>query len=128
MRLVWEGLKQAFGARRRWVVDWASNSAEIAPAYAKGESMDSAIIYAVLPSDQTPRARQAARFSFEKSRNLQEKSALRRGKYVWQMGLRESPGALSLTVGACERLAIPYRILPLADAPQWTRVGPSQSA
>jgi hypothetical protein len=38
---------------------------------------------------------------------------------VWLVNFRRSPAALSYLVCAAETRAIPYRILPLADEPQW---------
>jgi hypothetical protein len=88
--------------------------------------MHSAIIYVVLSNEPRHDERQrAALLLVEADKLEQKKLAVRLGDYVWQINFREYPGALSQIVVACERLAIPYRILPLDAEPQWIRVDPN---
>jgi hypothetical protein len=42
---------------------------------------------------------------------------------VWQVNFRENPAALARLVEAAVSMKLTYRILPLADAPQWLPVG-----
>jgi hypothetical protein len=38
---------------------------------------------------------------------------------VWQINFREFPSALGWLIALCEQWDVRYRILPLADAPEW---------
>jgi hypothetical protein len=42
---------------------------------------------------------------------------------VWLVNFQMAPGYLGWLIALCERQGISYRILPLADAPQWLPVG-----
>ena len=49
----------------------------------------------------------------------------RLGKNVWLVNFQNAPYALGYLISYAERHAISYRILPLADEPQWIPAGPN---
>jgi len=49
----------------------------------------------------------------------------RSAKNVWLVNFQNAPYALGYLISYAERRSISYRILPLADEPQWIPVGTS---
>jgi hypothetical protein len=51
-----------------------------------------------------------------------QKGVLRLGENVWQVNMQENPSALARLINHADQFQLPYRILPLADVPQWLPV------
>jgi hypothetical protein len=83
--------------------------------------MHSAIFAAVQPTNPSQ-----PWFEFVEGTNKNPKinqNAERLAPGVFLVNFRKSPAALGLLICAAETSAIAYRILPLAEAPQWLPVG-----
>jgi len=57
------------------------------------------------------------------SKLTHSKNVERLGENVWLTNFQTDPSALGWLTTLCEQRGIPYRILPLADAPRWLPVG-----
>jgi hypothetical protein len=53
----------------------------------------------------------------------QQKGVSRLGENVWVVNLEENPLAFATLIYQAHLYGLTYKILPLADAPQWPRVG-----
>jgi hypothetical protein len=87
---------------------------------AKGHTaMHSAIFVAVNPATEETSTNWNTFIGEAAMSRTITKNAERLAEGVWLVNFRMSPAALSFLVSAAEHRSIPYKILPLADAPQW---------
>jgi hypothetical protein len=88
------------------------------------KQMHSAIVYAVMPTSHYELKEKTSYLLAGISKIEHNKSVRQLGDFVWQVNFQESPDAFAVLIGACEQLAIPYRILQLDAEPQWIRCDP----
>ena len=88
--------------------------------------MHSAILYAIMPSDQHKFYDESMLLRAATVKAEEHRSVKRLGDFVWEVNFREAPEALALLVHAFEQRKLPYAILPIDGEPQWIRRNPEQ--
>lgn len=89
--------------------------------------MHSAIVYAIMPDNETERRDEAMLLRAAVAKAAEHKSVRQLGDFVWEVNFREAPDALGLLICGLEQRKRPYAILPVADEPQWIRRDHPQS-
>lgn len=60
----------------------------------------------------------------EKPQHLdKQKGVLRLGENVWRVSVHENPSAFARLIFQADQYRLAYKILPLADEPQWLPAG-----
>ena len=78
---------------------------------------------AIIVVEETSARADWSRFLDEIRKKLVDaKGVDRLGENVWLVDFQKSPVALAWIVGFADRFGLVYKILPLADAPQWLPV------
>lgn len=88
--------------------------------------MHSAIIYAILPSNEQQYRDEAMILRTAVAKATAHKSVKQLGDFAWEVNFQEGPDALGLLVYAIEQRKLPYAILPIAAEPQWIRRNPAE--
>jgi len=84
--------------------------------------MHTAIFHVVAPENPTYEQKQQFDNFCKATRTIRSPQL---GLHVWQVNFQRLPGDLGRLIDACERHAIPYRILALSEEPQWIRWNPA---